>query len=265
MKANQKDQRGQKTGIGDSCLIAAEEIQRKRLVLRQRINLHKDAGIKPRNPLPIDNFLSEMVTRVNAPRVVHQPKRKGDHLWTESVSDYVYSGIERAFVKAGMLPGNNRAGYKSQLKKLKTWAVSQEQNPRRALPRSFVQTNAKLFAKGVLRERRLERIGVLYEIERSSPTDLTALARLKEWIEEDLGDERLKVVGRSANYQKITFAKELVEVWEELTGQSASFGLHSNFARFVIESWKSGFVGLDVNTSFKRVFENHASWRFGTN
>lgn len=265
METNQKDQRRQVPVSADSCLIAAEVIQRKRLVLRQRINLMEDPRIEPRNPLPVDDFLAEMVTRVNAPRIVHQPERKGDHLWTQSVTDSVYAGIERAFVKAGLLPGSNRAGYKSQLKTLKNWTVSQERNPHRVLPRFFVQRTASLFAKGILKERRLERIGVLNQIARSLPTDLAALAQLREWIVDDLADERLNVVGRSANYQKITFANELVQVWERLTGQSASFGPNTNYARFVTECWKSGFLDLDVNTSFKRVFENHASWRLVTN
>ncbi|MGR3635008.1 MAG: hypothetical protein ACU0BK_03685 [Shimia sp.] len=249
--------RNQRTADGEDCLISAEQIQRKLMAICRKIDQLQDPAAGPDNPLPIDIFLAEMVKRVNAPRIIFQPKRLNDLLWTESVTAYVYSGIERAFVKAGRLPGSKRAGHKTELEKLKAWVLRQTKNPYLKVPKFFVQKTALLFAAGILEERRPDRIEVLMSIQRCSPTEMSDLTQLTEWIDEDLTDRRLSAKGRSSDYQKIVFANEIAKLWKKLTGRPTAKKPDSNFGQFVVACWKSGFVDVEVNSSFKRILRHH--------
>lgn len=242
---------------GEDCLIAAEQIQRKLMAICRKVERLQDPKVGPNNPLPVDAFLAEMVTRVNAPRIIFQPKRLKDLLWTESMNAYVYAGIESAFVKAGRLPGSNRAGHNAELKKLKAWAMRQAKHPQLAVPKFFVQKSALLFAAGILKERRRDRIGILMNIQDHSPTKRSDLTQLVKWIDEDLADSRLSAKGRSSDYQKIVFAKKIAELWTKLTGRPAAKGPNTNFGRFVVACWESGFVEVEVNSCFKRILRDH--------
>lgn len=242
---------------GKNCLTAAEQIQRKLLPLCRKIEQLQDPSVGPNHPLPVDNFLAKMDKRINAPRIVLKPKRLKDHLWTESVTAYVYAGIEKAFVRAGRLPGSNRAGHKAKLKELKSWAQQQATLPLSTIPKDFVRKNALLFAAGILDERREERIAVLMNIQNSSRTRKSDLDQLEEWIEHDLADNRINVKGRSQDYQKIAFANEIAKLWKELTGRDPTKGPNTNFAKFLTACWESGFVDLKVNSNFKRILRDH--------
>lgn len=242
---------------GKDCLTASEQIQRKLLPLCRKIEQLQDPSVSPNNPLPVDTFLANMDKRVNAPRIVLKPKRLKNHLWTESVLAYVYASIEKAFVSAGRLPGSNRAGHKAELKKLKSWVQRQATSPTGTIPKDFVHKNALLFAAGILDERRQERIAVLMNIQNSSRTRESDLDQLEEWIEHDLADNRINIKGRSQDYQKIAFAKEIAKLWKELTGRNPTKGPNTNFAKFLTACWKSGFVDSEVNSSFKRILRDH--------
>lgn len=217
----------------------------------------QDPSVGPDNPLPVDIFLADMVKRVNAPRIILKLTRLKDHLLTESVTAYVYAGIEKAFVKAGQLPGSNRAGHKVKLKKLKAWVQRQARNPNRKIPKYFVQNNALLFANGILDKRRRERIVVLMNIQNSTQTAKSDLEQLDEWIEKDLANNRISAKGRSPDFQKIEFANEIAKLWKKLTGKPVTKGPHTNFAKFLTACWESGFVGMEVNPSFKRILRDH--------
>lgn len=247
----------QRTANGEDCLIAAEQIQRKLMAICRKVERLQDPAVGPDNPLPVDDFLTAMKRRVNAPRIELEPKRLNNHLWTESVTAYVYAGIEKAFVKAGRLPGSNRAGHKAELEDLRAWVEEQEQAPSRKVPEFFVQKAALLFADGILGERRRDRIDVLMRINYCTPTGTSDLTQLKDWISEDLAHSKITKKGRSTDYQKIAFAVEISKLWFDLTGRPIAKGPQTNFARFVVACWESGFVGVDVNSSFKRILRDH--------
>ena len=114
-----------------------------------------------------------------------------------------------------------------------------------------------MFKEGVLENRRKDRINVLIEIARDGPTCSCTLAQLKSWIDEDLSDNRLLKKGRPSEYPKIVFAVEMANLWFVLTGRSITKGPRTNFARFVVACWHSGFEGLDVNSDFRRAIRHH--------
>jgi hypothetical protein len=246
-----------KDAEGEDCLIAAEQIQRKLMAIKRKVEREQDATVGPNNPLPVDVFLDAMVKRVNAPRIIFQPKRLNDLLWTESLPAYVYACIERAFVKAGLLPGGKRAGHKAELQKLKRWVQRQKKNPDRKVPNHFVENTVRLFAPGILKDRRSERLSLLWKIRERAPTKLTDLNQLDAWIDEDLSSSHLSSKGRSKNQQKIAFANEIAKLWQRLTGQPAAKGPNTNFGRFVVACWESGFVEMEVNSNFKRTLRDH--------
>ncbi len=248
---------GRETADAEACLIAAEQVQRKLMAIRRKIVRLNDPSVRPNNPLPVDDFLDGMVRRKSAPRIVFKPTRLGGYIWTESVKAYVYAGIERAFVKAGRLPGGNRSGHAKKLAKLRSWAEQQEKAASRLVPKHFVSRTALLFADGILEDRRRVRIDVVSRIGHSEITDMADLAQLKIWIDEDLADSRLCRGGRSLEYQKITFAAEIANLWNSLTGEGITKKEDGNFVRFVTACWDSGFVGIDVNSSFKRTICDH--------
>lgn len=68
---------------------------------------------------------------------------------------------------------------------------------------------------------------------------------------------RISTYGRSSDYQKIVFANEIAKLWKKLTGRPSAKGPDSNFGQFVVACWKSGFVDVDVNSSFKRILRDH--------
>lgn len=247
----------QKSADREACLITAEQVQRKLMALRRKINRLQDSSVGPNNPLPVDVFLRGMSATKNAPRIVFTPRRLGDHLWTESILAYVYAGIERAFFAAGRMPGGNRAGHVNELNKLRTWVERQEKRPTLRMPKFFTQKTALLFSMGILEERRRDRIEVISNIEHFSPTRTADLAQLKTWIDEDLEDCRLKKKGRPDDYQKIAFAAEIVNLWNILTERPISRGPETNFAQFVVACWKSGFLEVEVNSNFKRTIRDH--------
>jgi hypothetical protein len=78
--------------------------------------------------LPVDDFLEAMIGRKNAPRIIFSPKRLSSELWTESVTAFVYAGIEQAFVAAGRVPGANASGYADELRELKVWCCQTNSN-----------------------------------------------------------------------------------------------------------------------------------------
>ena len=238
-------------------MIAAEQVQRKLIVLARKIDRNNDPSVRPNNPLPVDVFLSDMVKRKNAPRIKFRPRRLKGETWTESTTAYVYARIEAAFVKAGKLPGGNRSGQVRELQELKAWIEEQEKSPSRATPKYFTQKTTFLFTKGILEERRKDRIEVISNIEHCTPSRRADLAKLKEWVEQDLADSRLRRKGRPTDCQKIVFAAEIANLWNALTGRPITKGPETNFAQFVAAAWKSGFVGMDVNFSFKRVIRHH--------
>lgn len=248
---------GQEDVKADACLIAAEQVQRKLMALAHKIDRMNDSSVSPNNPLPVDVFLGDMGTRRNAPRIVFEPRRLRDKLWTESVTAYIYAGIERAFTKAGLIPGDNRSGYACKLRELRVWVEEQERNLERKVPRHFAQKTALLFSKGILEERRRDRIGIISDIGHQIPPRRTDLAQLKTWVDEDLDDDRLRKKGRPTDYQKIAFAVEIANLWNTLTGKPISKGPETNFAQFVVACWNSGFVEVDVNSNFKRTIRHH--------
>lgn len=242
---------------GDACLVAAERVRSHLLVLAGKIEREHDPWVDPDNPLPVDTFLSRMVRRTQAPKLTFKPRRLGRQIWTESLTAYVYAGIENAFVKAGKLPGGNRSGHMKKLRGLLIWIERQEQVPSRTVPRFFEQKTALLFSKGILEERRRDRIEVIGRIGERSPSDPTDLAQLKKWVSEDLADSRLRTKGRPVDYQKIVFAAEVANLWNVLTGRAITKGPKTLFSEFLVACWNSGFVDTDVNSSFKRVLRHH--------
>ncbi|MEQ9568158.1 MAG: hypothetical protein RLN85_20505, partial [Pseudomonadales bacterium] len=153
--------------------------------------------------------------------------------------------------------GGQRSGHKGELRKLKTWVERQEKDPGRPVPLHFVQKTALLFSKGILKDRRRTRIQTISNIGYSVPCEQTDLAQLKKWIDEDLADSRLRSKGRPTDYQKIVFAAEMANLWNDLTGKPISKGPETNFAKFVVACWDSGFVGVDMNSNFKRTIRHH--------
>jgi hypothetical protein len=242
---------------GDACLAAANKVHAFLKALADEIDRSGDPSIGPGTPLPVDVFLSEMVKRRNAPRIIFEPKRLKDQVWTESVTAYVYGSIEAAFVAAGKLPGGNRSGHVQKLRDLRVWIEQQERNPSRPAPKFFTQKTTMLFSKGILEERRKDRIEVIGNIEHCTPTRRGDLAKLKKWVEQDLADSRLRRKGRPTGYQKIVFAAEIANLWNTLTGNPISKGPETNFAKFVVACWQSGFGDTNVNSDFKRTIRDH--------
>lgn len=248
---------GKETAGRDSCLKAATRVQRRLMALGIEIDRLQDPKVYPADPLPVDIFLADMIKRKHAPRIVFTPKRLGDQLWTESIWAYVYAEIERAFVAAGRMPGGNRSGHVGELRTLRAWIEGQEECPSRGVPQFFTQKTTLLFSKGILEERRRDRIEVISNIEHHSPSEAPDLAQLKKWIDEDLEDTRLRKKGRSAAYQKIAFAAEIANLWNTLTGKPITKGPKTNFGQFVVACWYSGFVGEDVGADFRRAIRHH--------
>ena len=270
MKMGQMKSLGQQSVSKDACLVAAEHLRLhlvglvnkiaalvEKKVENGEVNPSQFPLVRPDNPLPVDHFLAEMADRKNAPRLVSIPNQLGNAFWTNNLSVYIYSGIEQAFTKAGLLPGGNRSGHVAELRKLESWVAEQALDPSRAVPKYFVQRAAQLFSKGILEERRPERIDVLYNIAHGPISKPEDLAHLQKWIEEDLDDSRLRMKGRPPEYQRITFAIEIASLWNVLTGEPITRGPDTNFARFLRACWKSGFCDTDVEVNFKRVLRHH--------
>lgn len=243
--------------VSDACLIAANHLRCKLNEIAKQIECADDPSIRLLQALPVDVFLTEMQSRKRAPRIAFRPKRLGHQLWTESLTAYVCAGIERAFFQAGSLPGGDRSGYVSKLKDLQKWTETQLGEPEPLLPDYFIQKTSHLFRKGILKDRRRERIDTLIKIEQASPNYEAALHQLKSWIEEDLLDEYLRQRGRPAKYKKIMIAAEIANLWNILTGRKMSKGPHTNFAQFVTACWESGFDGKRPGSNFKRVLRYH--------
>ena len=212
---------------------------------------------RPDNPLPVDHFLAEMADRKNAPRLVSIPNQLGNAFWTNNLSVYIYSGIEQAFTKAGLLPGGNRSGHVAELRKLEAWVAEQGMDPSRAVPTYFVQRAAQLFSKGIIEERRPERIDVFCNIARGPTSKPEDLAHLQKWIEEDLDDSRLRIKDRPSEYQRTTLAIWIASLWNVLTGEPITRGPDTNFVRFLRACRKSWFCDTDVEVNFKRVLRHH--------
>lgn len=145
------------------------------MAICRKVARSQDPAVGPNNPLSVDDFLAEMVKRVNAPPTNFQPTPLNDPRWTESVTAHIYGDVERAFIKAGRLSGSNRAGHSDELEKLKAWMLRQQKNPHLKVPEFFVQKTALPFATGILVERRPDRIEVLMNIQRFSPTQMSDL------------------------------------------------------------------------------------------
>ncbi len=243
----------------DGCFAAAERVREKLKALADKIDESGDPSSSPDTQLPVDVFLAGMNNRKNAPRVSFEPRKLSNQLWTQNLEICVYAGIERAFTKAGLMPGGNRAGHGETLRELQCWIETQTENPSLALPEHFVVRTNRIFVKGVLGERRQERIEVLMSIEHHSPTKLEDLEKLKNWIDEDLADSRLRKKGRSDDYHKITFAAEIANLWNTLTGEPVTKKPDGNFGQFVVACWKSGFEDFNVNSNFRRTIREHIS------
>lgn len=240
-----------------SCLQASHRLHEALCDLGAEIDRTSDASVAPPRPLPIDDFLAEMGKRKNAPGIVINPKRLKDELWTESVTAFVYAGIERAFVAAGRMPGENTSGHTRELQNLIAWVNRQLDEPRSEVPDFFAVKTARLFASGILKDRREERIEVLHRIRDASPSDCSDLFQLKAWVLEDLAACELAKKGRPADYQKIMFAAEIANLWNSLTGRPLSRGPETNFAQFLLACWKSGAVKRQLETSFKITLRDH--------
>lgn len=245
----------------EACLIAAEQIQRKLMAIRRKIDKTGNPNAKPNNPLPVDHFPEKMAQKKSAPRVILKPRKFGKHLYTASITAYVYAEIEAAFVRAGGLSGGNRAGYLGMLRKLLKWIGDQEKRPDRAVPKWFIQRTSLLFRQGILEDSRKRRIEVIMQIGTYTPTKRDDLAMLKSWVEDDLADVRLTRQGRPPDYQKIIFAAEIANLWKRLTGRPISKGPETNFARFLVACWESGFTDTKMNSNFKRILRHHIGER----
>ncbi len=254
---NQRSRNQQRRVTDDACKEASTRLFQRFTTLTNRVEEKNNGSLRPDELLPVDVFLDEMVRRVNAPKIVFTPTRLKNKVWTENFHAYVYAQIEQAFWKAGQLRGGNRSGYIEKLKELRSWVVEQEKDPSQNHNKFFVQKTAFLFKKGILEDRRQERIGVLIDIDRRASTYLHDLARLKSWIDDDLADCRLLKKGRPSQYQKIIFAAAMANLWFDLTGKPITKGPKTNFARFVVACWHSGFEGLDVNSDFRRAIRHH--------
>lgn len=221
------------------------------------VELSENTETVPINALAVDIFLDEMISSRYAPEFVFDPPMLGDHLWTKSVTTYIYTGIENAFTRAARMPGGNRPGYLRELKQLKALVEAQKAEPTRQLPDHFATTTALFFANGILDERRSQRIQLLKRLERDSPPSNADLIQLSEWVEDDLTDARLTIKGRPAVYQRIIFASEIANLWNTLTNEPISRSPGSFFARFVVSCWESGFPDATVKPKFDSVIRKH--------
>ena len=77
------------------------------------------------------------------------------------------------------MPGGNRAGHKETLRELRCWVEAREEKPSLPVPVHFAGRTNRIFVKGILGERRQERIGVLMDIEHRMPTRIEDLEALK--------------------------------------------------------------------------------------
>lgn len=206
---------------------------------------------------PVDVFLEELSKNENAPNIVFEPLQLSDHIWTKSLTAFLYAGIEQAFTSAARMPGDNLPGHVKELRKLKTWAIKHLSNPDLAIPKDFATTTALLFAEGILDERRPQRVELLQRIRNKNPTLETDLHQLIAWIETDLADKRLKRSGRPREYQRIIFAAEIANLWNRLTGKKVTRGPKAFFAQFLAACWESGFPNEQERVSFKRIIRHN--------
>lgn len=207
--------------------------------------------------LPVDVLLDELSNNKNAPNIVFEPLQLSDHIWTKSLTAYVYAGIEQAFTSAARMPGDNLPGHVKKLRGLKAWAIKQLSNPDQAIPKDFATTTALLFAKGILDERRPQRVALLQRIRDKDPTLEADLSQLIAWIETDLADKRLESSGRPSEYQRIIFAAEIANLWNRLTGEKITRGPKTFFAQFLLACWESGFLNEQERVSFKRIIRHN--------
>lgn len=234
-------------------LHASDRIFEHFSALGKKIERTGDPNVQPDTLLPVDVFLGGLGKHKNSPQVVLRPQRRGDYLWTESVRMYVYEGIEDAFVKAHLAPGGNRTAHKKQLLELETWVEAQLGGEISPVPKYFVQTTTLLFAEGVLRDRRDERIGVLMDIADHAPPRRTDLEILLRWLEEDLQNDVFRGRGRSAAEQPIVFAKRIARLWKSLTGHEVPKAYSSSFTKFANACWESGFPGEKLVPNLGRI------------
>lgn len=125
------------------------------------------------------------------------------------------------------------------------------------VPKDFATKTALLFAGGILENRRPERVEVIRRMGSCRPSNKADLAQLHIWIDEDLSDVRLQKGGRSPNFQKIAFATEIARLWNTLTGAQISKKPDGNFVLFLTACWQSGFVGEEVDASFRWIVDEH--------
>lgn len=141
---NERSENQQRRVTDDACEEASTRLFQRFTTLIKRVEEKNNGSLRPDELLPVDVFLDEMVTRVNAPQIVFTPTRLKNKIWTENFHAYVYAQIEQAFWNAGQLRGGNRSGYIEKLKELRSWVVEQEKDPSLSVVRVFRRTEAVL-------------------------------------------------------------------------------------------------------------------------
>lgn len=236
---------------------AAERLRVAAFELSQAIEAAGDTSLQPKSTLPVDDFLAEMELRKNAPRLIFEPTRLGNVLWTESLTLFTYAEIEQAFTSASLLPGCNVPGYLVELHECLAWVEEKIADQATPVPEHFATRTAQLFLGVVLEDRRKERVPVLQRIERDGAGLNSDLFELRDWLKADIEDERLRKLGRPYDTPKIVFATHIARLWTKLTGRKITRGSATNFVQFVEKCWESGGVAGQRSVRFKRIVRDH--------
>jgi hypothetical protein len=234
-------------------LAAAERI-------REHANKHAaavlasgDVTLVPLDRLPIDAAIKELSERSRLPKLVFQPRIKGDNPATANLHICAYFHLENAFTDAGLIVGGNKAGQTREVSHVLADVESARSAILKLSPKKL-HINL-LFRENPLRNRRKERIDTLLKLQDALSSADHYLEDLAKYLTADLTELSKLGSGRPPDIQKEAFALEVGRLWQVLTGRKPSWRPGSLFHDLLNAAWASGFEAPIVEPNFERVLK----------
>jgi len=241
---------------GPDLMNAAKRIMERSISLEDEIDQSGDIDFFPTSPLPIDYALQDLQARTRAPKLIYQPMIKPGGPKQANLHFDVYSHLETAFTKAGLIIGENRAGQKQEIEFLKQKLESVNDAVAVLNHDYFTHKTNFLFKENPLPNRRPQRFAILQNLKESFDETTLILQQVIQFCNEDIKALRSIGKGRPTNLQKEIFARHIGELWLKLTGQPPPRKMTSPFGDFLIAAWKSGFEAENIDDNFERALKH---------
>jgi hypothetical protein len=240
-------------------LAAAERIRDHDNKHAAAVRASGEVTLVPLDRLPIDAAINKLSERSRVPKLVFQPRIKGDNPATANLHFCAYFHLEKAFSDAGLIVGGNKAGQTREV----THVLAKVESARSAIgklsPKTLPAHINLLFRENPLRNRRKERIDTLFKLQDALSSADHYLVDLARYLTADLTELSKLGSGRPPDVQKEAFALEVGRLWQVLTGRKPSWKLGSPFDDLLNAAWASGFEAPVVERNFERVLKRLSS------